>query len=140
MATLGSIGLKFSFMRLLPSLLSFEFLCSILKHALSQNTLMNGLDTNQIPEKELQEKEKESIRAVMPLIKSFLHENNKLQVHFRLSFNPFPFCFHSAILVTYSINAEAKLLVFISFVYARRACDQWHIVRKTALESIVDKS
>jgi len=43
---------------------------------------MNGLDTNQIPEKELQEKEKESIRAVMPLIKSFLLENSKLQVHF----------------------------------------------------------
>ena len=69
-------------MGLLPSLLLFEFLYSILKHALSQNTLMNGLDTNQIPEKELQEKEKESIRAVMPLIKSFLLENSKLQVHF----------------------------------------------------------
>ena len=69
-------------MGLLPSLFLFEFLCSILKHALSQNTLMNGLDTNQIPEKELQEKEKESIRAVMPLIKSFLLENSKLQVHF----------------------------------------------------------
>lgn len=57
-----------------------SFLLCILKHALSQNTLMNGLDTNQIPEKELQEKEKESIRAVMPLIKSFLLENSKLQV------------------------------------------------------------
>ena len=41
---------------------------------------MNGIDINQTPEKDLQEKEKESIKAVTPLIKSFLDEDSKLQV------------------------------------------------------------
>ena len=43
---------------------------------------MSDIDINQTPEKDMQEKEKESIKAITPLIKSFVNENSKLQVIF----------------------------------------------------------
>ncbi|XP_065070730.1 eukaryotic translation initiation factor 4 gamma 2-like, partial [Rhopilema esculentum] len=57
-----------------------SLLLCILKHVLADCTLTAGVDTNHIPEKDLQEKEKESIKKFSPLIKSFLDEHSKLQI------------------------------------------------------------
>ena len=55
---------------------------SILKHVASQSTLMNGVDPSQTPDKDLQEKEKEAIRKLSALIKSYVDGQIKLQVRY----------------------------------------------------------
>ena len=56
------------------------FLLSLLKYATADSTLGEKVDFSQPPEKELVEKEKASLKKLLPLLEKFVHEKVKLQV------------------------------------------------------------
>ena len=59
----------------------FYLFCSVLKCGTKATTMAEGVDLNQMPDKELQEKEKEPIKQMQPILKEFLDGRNDLQVY-----------------------------------------------------------
>lgn len=53
---------------------------SLLKYATKDSTLAEGVDTSQAPEKDLLEKEKATLKKLLPLVEKFVHEKSVLQV------------------------------------------------------------
>ena len=53
---------------------------SLLKYATKDNTLADGVDSSQAPEKDLIEKEKATLKKLLPLVEKFVHEKVDLQV------------------------------------------------------------
>eukprot|EP00794_Sanderia_malayensis_P018214 gene18214-20032_t len=84
-----------------------SLLFCVLKHATSKSTLMDGLDVNQNPEKDLQEKEKETIKKLSPLVKTYLEGESKLQIEAVYSLQQF--CY------THNFPKGMLLRLFISF-------------------------
>ena len=58
----------------------FFFVPSLLKCATKDSTLAEGVDTSQAPEKDLLEKEKATLKKLLPLVEKFVHEKSVLQV------------------------------------------------------------
>ena len=56
------------------------FVLSLLKYATKDSTLAEGVDTSQAPEKDLLEKEKATLKKLLPLVEKFVHEKSVLQV------------------------------------------------------------
>ena len=52
----------------------------MLKYATKDSTLAEGVDTSQAPEKDLLEKEKATLKKLLPLVEKFVHEKSDLQV------------------------------------------------------------
>lgn len=53
---------------------------SLLKFATKDSTLADGVDSSQAPEKDLLEKEKATLKKLLPLAEKFVHEKVDLQV------------------------------------------------------------
>ena len=66
----------------------FIFLFSLLKYATKDSTLAEGVDTSQAPEKDQLEKEKATLKKLLPLVEKFVHEKSALQVSWLVSFSP----------------------------------------------------
>ena len=64
----------------------FFFVPSLLKCATKDSTLAEGVDTSQAPEKDLLEKEKATLKKLLPLVEKFVHEKSVLQVSWFVSF------------------------------------------------------
>ena len=62
------------------------FVLSLLKYATKDSTLAEGVDTSQAPEKDLLEKEKATLKKLLPLVEKFVHEKSVLQVSWFVSF------------------------------------------------------
>ena len=56
------------------------FQYSLLKFATKDSTLADGIDASQAPDKDLIEKEKASLKKLLPLVEKFVHEKVALQV------------------------------------------------------------
>ncbi|XP_078346401.1 eukaryotic translation initiation factor 4 gamma 2-like isoform X2 [Oculina patagonica] len=52
----------------------------LLKYATKDSTLAESLDPSQAPEKDLLEKEKSTLKKLLPLVEKFVHEKSHLQV------------------------------------------------------------
>ena len=52
----------------------------MLKYATKDSTLSEGLDPTQAPEKDWMEKEKATMKKLLPLVEKFVHEKSELQV------------------------------------------------------------
>ena len=61
------------------------FFLSLLKNATIDSTLAEGLDTSQAPDKDLLEKEKATLKKLLPLVEKFVHEKSVLQVSWFVS-------------------------------------------------------
>ena len=56
------------------------FVGSLLKYATKDSTLAENVDPSQAPEKDLIEKEKATLKKLLPLVEKFVHEKSSLQV------------------------------------------------------------
>jgi len=63
---------------------------SLLKYATKDSTLAEGVDTSQAPEKDLLEKEKATLKKLLPLVEKFVHEKSVLQVSWICQFVHLP--------------------------------------------------
>ena len=61
------------------------FFLSLLKNATIESTLAEGVDTSQAPDKDLLEKEKATLKKLLPLVEKFVHEKSVLQVSWFVS-------------------------------------------------------
>ena len=61
------------------------FVLSLLKYATKDSTLAEGVDTSQAPDKDLLEKEKATLKKLLPLVEKFVHEKSVLQVSWFVS-------------------------------------------------------
>lgn len=62
----------------------------MLKYATKDSTLAEGVDTSQAPEKDLLDKEKATLKKLLPLVEKFVHEKSALQVSYFISLSPPP--------------------------------------------------
>ena len=65
--------------------IKYFFVLSLLKYATKDSTLAEDVDTSQAPEKDLLEKEKATLKKLLPLVEKFVHEKSTLQVSWFVS-------------------------------------------------------
>ena len=131
------------------------FVLSLLKYATKDSTLAEGVDTSQAPDKDLLEKEKATLKKLLPLVEKFVHEKSVLQVSWFVSeLVPLPppvwyaivsfiypvnvgaSCRFDYLLITYILNAPLSFFLQVSVLYALQVFCHSHDFPKGTVKGI----